>query len=404
MSEFGDPSDHDLTLDPAFIPLALYIHVPWCVKKCPYCDFNSHAIKSDDALADGQFDDYVKALLADASSQLEFVQRRPISSVFIGGGTPSLLPVRHYKQLFAGLRELFDFSDDCEISLEVNPATIEHAPFAEYLSLGINRVSIGVQSFNDKALQVLGRVHGADEAKNAIMQAKEAGFTRINVDLMYALPEQTPDLAVADIQTALMCGATHLSWYQLTLEPNTAFYRNPPSLPDEKTLEAIENAGRASLTQAGFVNYEVSAWVGEHDTVCRHNVNYWQFGDYLAIGAGAHGKVTLLNSHRFADGVYRFYKSRTPKDYLSYELYPKMVSFERIKEENLPFEFMMNALRLADGVSVDTFEKRTGLLISTIDNEMLPLQHQGFMVFHPDVIAPTKMGFRYVNHLVSQFL
>lgn len=404
MSEFGDPSDHNLTLDPALIPLALYIHVPWCVKKCPYCDFNSHAIKTDDDLADKTFDDYVKALLADASSQLEFVQRRAISSVFIGGGTPSLLPVLHYKKLFDGLKELFDFSDDCEITLEVNPATIEHAPFADYLALGINRVSIGVQSFDDKTLSVLGRVHGADEAKNAIKNAKRAGFERINVDLMYGLPDQTPDLAMFDIQTALACGATHLSWYQLTLEPNTAFYRNPPNLPDEDTLEAIETAGRATLVQAGFNNYEVSAWVGKDDKPCRHNVNYWQFGDYLAIGAGAHGKVTLLGNTRFADGVYRFYKSRMPKDYLSYELYPKMVNFERIKDENLPFEFMMNALRLADGVSVDMFEKRTGLLISTIDNEMLPLQHQGFMVFRPDVIAPTKMGFRYVNHLVSQFL
>ena len=404
MSEFGDPSDHNLTLDPAFIPLALYVHIPWCIKKCPYCDFNSHAINANGSLVDSQFDDYVKALLADASSQLEFVQRRYVSSVFIGGGTPSLLPVHHYKKLFDGLNELFDFSDDCEITLEVNPATIEHAPFEDYLALGINRVSIGVQSFDDKALQVLGRVHGAKEAKSAITQAKTAGFTRINVDLMYALPDQTPDLAVSDLKAAIDCGATHLSWYQLTLEPNTAFYRNPPNLPSEDILDAIEAAGRAVLVQAGFVNYEVSAWVGEHDTSCRHNVNYWQFGDYLAIGAGAHGKVTLLGNHRFSDGVYRFYKSRTPKDYLNYELCPKMVGFERIQEENLPFEFMMNALRLADGVSVDMFEQRTGLLISTIDNEMLPLQHQGFMVFRPDVIAPTKMGFRYVNHLVSQFL
>ncbi|MDO4897293.1 MAG: radical SAM family heme chaperone HemW [Moraxella sp.] len=403
MSEFGDPSEHNLTLDPAFVPLALYIHVPWCVKKCPYCDFNSHAT-TDGGIDDRQFNEYVKALLADASSQLEFVQRRPISSVFIGGGTPSLLPVRHYRTLFDGLRQLFDFDDDCEITLEVNPATIEHAPFSEYLTLGINRVSIGVQSFDDDALQTLGRVHGADEAKSAIIQAKTAGFERINVDLMYGLPKQTPDLAVMDIKTALDCGATHLSWYQLTIEPNTAFYRTPPVLPNEDTLEKIETIGRAYLLQAGFKNYEVSAWVGNTDTVCRHNVNYWQFGDYLAIGAGAHGKVTLRDNRRFVDGVYRFYKSRLPKDYLTYELYPKMVGFERVKEESLPFEFMMNALRLADGVSVETFEKRTGLLISTIDNELLPLQHQGFMVHRPDVIAPTKMGFRYVNHLVSQFL
>lgn len=403
MSEFGDPSDHDLTLDPALIPLSLYIHVPWCVKKCPYCDFNSHAIK-ESGISDVQFEGYVKALLLDAKSQQKLSHQRPIGSVFIGGGTPSLLPVQHYKTLFDGLRGIFEFCGDCEITLEVNPATIEHAPFADYLALGINRVSIGVQSFDEEALKALGRVHDAQEAKNAICSAKEAGFERINVDLMYGLPNQTPSLAVQDIQTALACGATHLSWYQLTLEPNTAFYRTPPVLPKEEVLEAIEEAGRSCLIGAGFKNYEVSAWVGASDSVCRHNVNYWQFGDYLAIGAGAHGKVTLLGHPDFADGVYRFYKSRLPKDYLTYEQCPKMIAFERVKEESLPFEFMMNVLRLADGVSTTMFEERTGLLISTIDNELLPLQHQGFMVFHPDVIAPTKMGFRYVNYLVSQFL
>lgn len=393
-------NEHSLILDPKNVPLSLYIHIPWCVKKCPYCDFNSHALPEQ-----APFADYVEALLADARSQVDLVQGRVIQSVFIGGGTPSLLPIPHYRVLFEGLREIFIFADDdVEITLEANPGTLEYAPFADYLDLGINRLSVGVQSFDDEALTALGRIHRQEEASRAIAQARQAGFVRINADLMHGLPNQTPELAVRDIEMALSAGASHISWYQLTIEPNTAFYRSPPDLPDEDTLEAIESAGRERLIQAGFTNYEVSAWVGADDKPCRHNVNYWQFGDYLAIGAGGHGKVTLRGHDKYADGVYRFAKTRQPKDYLSFELAPKMVNFDRVLDENLPFEFMMNALRLANGVSVDTFEKRTGLLVSTIDNELLPLQHQGFMVFRPDVLAPTKMGFKYVNHLVSAFL
>ncbi len=386
-------------LDVANIPLSLYIHIPWCVKKCPYCDFNSHALPSS-----APFDDYVHALILDARSQKRLADGRKIQSVFIGGGTPSLLPIPHYRTLLLGLREIFDFTHDIEITLEANPGTLEHAPFDEYLALGINRLSVGVQSFDDRALEVLGRIHRQHEAANAICQAKQAGFTRINADLMHGLPNQTANLALRDIEMALSAGVTHLSWYQLTIEPNTAFYRSPPDLPSEDVLEEIEQAGRDRLLEEGFGHYEVSAWVGRDDTVCRHNVNYWQFGDYLAIGAGAHGKVTLRGQEGCPDGVYRYTKSRLPKDYLSYDVAPKMVGFERVAEEHLPFEFMMNALRLANGVSVRTFEERTGLLISTIDNELLPLQHQGLMVFDPKILAPTPMGFRYVNHLVRAFL
>lgn len=404
-------NEHSLILDSANVPLSLYIHVPWCVKKCPYCDFNSHSLpKNDNSLQNVNelphelFDAYVTALVADLRSQLSFVQNRPISSIFIGGGTPSLLPTVYYEQLFTQIRSLLTLVPDCEITLEANPATIEHAPFADYLALGINRLSIGVQSFDDGALTALGRVHSRTDAKNAIIKARQAGFKRMNVDLMYGLPEQTAMLAVADLQLAIELGASHVSWYQLTVEPNTAFYRSPPALPDEETMEVIETEGRLCLQQAGFTNYEVSAWVSTQDVPCKHNVNYWQFGDYLAIGAGAHGKVTLRQHPKYDDGVYRFYKSRLPKDYVSYEVAPKMVGFDKVKEADLPFEFMMNALRLADGVPTTTFEERTGLLISTVDNELLPLQHQGFMVFNPNIIAPTKMGFRYVNHLVQAFL
>lgn len=392
-------NEHNLILDPQNIPLALYIHIPWCVKKCPYCDFNSHALQDKTP-----FTQYVDAMLKDLQSQLGFVQNRPISSIFIGGGTPSLLPIAEFQRLFDGVRSMLVLADDVEITLEANPATLEHSPFEAYLSLGINRLSLGVQSFDDEALQALGRIHTKNDAINAITGAKDAGFTRINVDLMHGLPNQTATLACNDLQLAISLGATHISWYQLTIEPNTVFYRTNPTLPDEEILEAIETQGRQILLDANFTNYEVSAWASDKDTPCRHNLNYWQFGDYLAIGAGSHGKVTLRHHANFADGVYRFQKSRLPKDYLAFDDFPKMVSFDKIAEDALPFEFMMNALRLANGTTTQVFEERTGLLVSTIDNELLPLQHQGFMVFHPDVLAPTAMGFRYVNHLVRQFL
>lgn len=390
---------HPDLLDPAHIPLSLYIHIPWCVKKCPYCDFNSHALPNQ-----APFDSYVEALLSDALSQQSLVSNRQIDTVFIGGGTPSLLPIESFARLFDELRLIYNFSPDCEVTLEANPGTLEHSPFDEYLKIGINRLSIGVQSFDHSALKILGRIHNPDQASNAIRAARIAGFDRVNADLMYGLPNQDPVKAVNDIQAAIDAGATHLSWYQLTIEPNTTFYRAPPHLPDEEVMAQIETLGRDVLTKYGFYNYEVSAWHGPNDAPCRHNLNYWQFGDYLAIGAGAHGKLTLKNHPNYQDGIYRYQKSRLPKDYLSFEDAPKMINFERIADENLPFEFMMNALRLKDGVSTDMFETRTGLLISTIDNEMLPLQHQGLMVSDPLRIAPTHLGFRYVNYLVSQFI
>ncbi|WP_114800933.1 radical SAM family heme chaperone HemW [Moraxella canis] len=390
---------HPDLLDPAHIPLSLYIHIPWCVKKCPYCDFNSHALPNQ-----APFDSYVEALLSDALSQHSLVSNRQIDTVFIGGGTPSLLPIESFARLFDGLRLIYHFSPDCEVTLEANPGALEHSPFDEYLKIGINRLSIGVQSFDHSALKVLGRIHNPDQASNAIRAARAAGFDRVNADLMYGLPNQDPLKAVNDIQAAIDAGATHLSWYQLTIEPNTAFYRTPPHLPDEEVMAQIETLGRDVLTKHGFSNYEVSAWCGPNDAPCRHNLNYWQFGDYLAIGAGAHGKLTFKNHPNHQDGIYRYQKSRLPKDYLSFEDAPKMINFERIADENLPFEFMMNALRLKDGVGADLFETRTGLLISTIDNELLPLQHQGLMVSDPLRIAPTPLGFRYVNHLVSQFI
>ncbi|MGI9340339.1 MAG: radical SAM family heme chaperone HemW, partial [Psychrobacter sp.] len=325
-------------------PLALYIHIPWCVKKCPYCDFNSHELPTDSSLSMSEtYEDYVDALLADALLQQPLAQGRKLSSIFIGGGTPSLLPIPQYQRLFEGLRHYFDFADNIEITMEANPGTLEHAPFTEYLQVGINRLSIGVQSFSADKLTTLGRIHDPQQAVTAIKAAREAGFRRVNVDLMHGLPQQSLVEALHDIQLAHDTGATHISWYQLTIEPNTVFYRNQPVLPDEDNLADIEEAGGALLQSLGYSNYEVSAWAGRLDTPCRHNLNYWQFGDYLAIGAGAHGKISIdlltaendtkkkistlvssidntsLEPENDTAPIYRYSKSRLPKDYLNYK-------------------------------------------------------------------------------------
>lgn len=422
------------------IPLALYIHIPWCVKKCPYCDFNSHELPVDSEQAlDERYDEYVDALLLDAKLQQPLTQRRQISSIFIGGGTPSLLPILQYQRLFAGLRQVFDFADDIEITMEANPGTLEHAPFAEYLKVGINRLSIGVQSFCADKLVTLGRIHDPMQAVTAIKAAREAGFTRVNVDLMHGLPQQTLVEALHDIQTAHDTGATHISWYQLTIEPNTVFYRSQPILPDEDDLADIEQAGNALLQSLGYSNYEVSAWAGRLDQPCRHNVNYWQFGDYLAIGAGAHGKVTVSDdqSKRLANilsgsvvkgesslqpDIYRFSKSRLPKDYVAYQHLPdltldsssimatskpsapKMIDWHTIASDELVSEFMLNALRLHTGVSWQLFTQRTGLAYDNIAAKVDKLVNQGLLVASTDRLQPTKLGQRYLNQILREFL
>lgn len=414
-----------LLLDPKHVPLALYIHVPWCIKKCPYCDFNSHPLT--DA---SQFEAYVDALLADAKAQVPLAQKRPIRSIFIGGGTPSLLPTPAFERLLVGLRRLYHFADDIEITLEANPSTVEHAPFADYLGLGINRLSIGVQSFDGEHLARLGRIHDGKQAKIAIEQARLAGFERLNVDLMHGLPKQTPQSALHDLTQALDAGATHLSWYQLTIEPNTVFYCRPPTLPDEDGLADIEELGRAKLLQANFDNYEISAWVGKQDTPCRHNVNYWQFGDYLAIGAGGHGKITAdsqtlndtlvmmddsqagIDQNQEVDdqiGAYRFSKSRLPKDYMSYQTAPKMVTLDAIHSDQLAGEFMMDALRLSQGFTPRLFVERTGLAWASIEPTLQRLQRQGLLQLQGDTVCidtvcTTELGKRYLNQVITAFL
>ena len=407
------------------IPLALYIHIPWCVKKCPYCDFNSHELPEHSSIT--MYDDYVDALLADAQSQQPLAQERKLVSIFIGGGTPSLLPIPQYQRLFKGLRQCFDFAAEIEVTMEANPGTLEHAPFAEYLQVGINRLSIGVQSFAVDKLKTLGRIHDPEQAISAIKAAREAGFARVNVDLMHGLPQQSLVEALHDIQLAHDTGATHISWYQLTIEPNTVFYRDQPILPDEDNLADIEEAGQALLQSLGYQNYEVSAWVGRLDEPCRHNVNYWQFGDYLAIGAGAHGKVSidatklvkqdverLKEASLIESGIYRFSKSRLPKDYVDYKglkdndskrfIAPKMVGWRPIANDEMVSEFMLNALRLHDGVTWQLFESRTGLSYDTIAEQVGQLITQGLLVDSKDKLQPTKLGQRYLNQILREFL
>ena len=381
-------------LNPASTPLSLYIHMPWCVRKCPYCDFNSHAVP-DGKLSLDLEQEYLQALVEDLKIQIDFAQGRHIHSVFIGGGTPSLISAKAYQWLFTQLKSLIPFEDGCEITLEANPGTVEHDPFAGYLDAGINRLSIGVQSFNTDHLKKLGRIHSNDDAVNAIHLAKEAGFARVNVDLMHGLPEQTLEQALYDLKLAVENGATHVSWYQLTIEPNTVFFRTQPILPLDDVLEEIQAQGEAYLTAQGFINYEVSAWRKEKPSA--HNLNYWQFGDYLAIGAGAHGKVTQ------PDGVYRFQKTRLPKDYLA-KVPAEHVQFKRIEADDMPFEFMMNALRLNQGVDAKLYAERTGLSLAGLDEILSSLRARKLMVDDQTRISCTEQGHVFLNSVLEEFL
>lgn len=381
-------------LNPAVIPLSLYIHMPWCVRKCPYCDFNSHAVP-DGELSLELEQEYLHALVEDFKTQVDFAQGRQIHTVFIGGGTPSLISAQGYQWLFDQLQAIIPFAEGCEITLEANPGTVEHDPFAGYLQAGINRLSIGVQSFNTDHLKRLGRIHSNEDAISAIGLAREAGFQRINVDLMHGLPEQTLDQALYDLKLAVENGATHISWYQLTIEPNTVFFRTQPILPVDDVLEEIQEQGEIYLKAQGFINYEVSAWRKELPSA--HNLNYWQFGDYLAIGAGAHGKVTQ------PDGVYRFQKTRLPKDYLA-KVPAEHLQFKRIEAEEMPFEFMMNALRLNQGVEAKFYIERTGQSLDTLQDLLSSLRKRKLMIDDQNRLACTEQGHIFLNSVLEEFL
>ena len=379
---------------PALPPLALYVHLPWCIRKCPYCDFNSYEAGR------GGFDDarYVDALLRDLEAELPLAQGRALSSVFIGGGTPSLFSGAAIGRLLAGIRERLDFHELVEVTLEANPGAVEAARFAEYRDAGVNRLSIGVQRFRAEQLRRLGRVHDPDEAVRAIEVARAAGFARINVDLMYALPDDELEGSVADLRTALEHDPPHLSWYQLTLEPNTAFHRKPPPLPAEELVLEIERRGRELLAASGYRRYEVSAY--ERTGRCAHNLNYWRFGDYLGIGAGAHGKVTL----RAEGAIERRAKARSPRTYESAAGTTRAVAVERIDDPSqVAVEFLMNALRLPDGVPLALFEERAGQPVAAIEEPLHDARVRGWLAGEPDMLRPTAAGLEMLNRLLGLF-
>jgi putative oxygen-independent coproporphyrinogen III oxidase len=386
------PPSHQRIALTALPPLGMYVHVPWCVRKCPYCDFNSH--ESRDPIPQEQ---YVDALIADLESALPDVWGRRVHSIFFGGGTPSLFSARAIDRLLSAFRARLAFNADIEITLEANPGTVEAGKFRDFRTAGINRLSIGVQSFNDRHLKALGRIHDADEALRAIDIAK-ASFDNINLDVMYALPEQTVDEARQDIAAALAAGVSHLSFYHLTLEPNTVFHKYPPLLPDDDSAAAIHDMVEATLTGAGYEHYETSAYA-RAGRACRHNLNYWRFGDYLGIGAGAHAKIS------FADRIVREQRVRAPADYLR-RVPGKTHVGERLvlTDAELPFEFMLNSLRLTGGFEVPLFTERTGLPISNIEHSLVRAENRGLIERDHRRIAPTERGRRFLNDLQMLFL
>jgi oxygen-independent coproporphyrinogen-3 oxidase len=373
-------------------PLSLYIHLPWCLRKCPYCDFNSHEVRGD-----VPWERYVDALVADLESVLPLVWGRRVYTLFIGGGTPSLFPAESIDRLLGAVRARLPLDAAAEVTLEANPGTFELGKFRAFRDAGITRLSVGVQSFDAAALKALGRVHDADEARAAVEGAL-ALFERVNVDLMYALPGQSPEQALADVSTALGLGARHVSAYQLTLEPNTVFHRYPPVLPDEDGAELIEQAVHGRLAEAGLERYEVSAFAAAGHRA-RHNLNYWTFGDYIGIGAGAHAKLSL------PDRIFRQVRHRQPQRFIDTAIAGDAVSEQHdVESSQMGFEFMLNALRLVEGVPVALFAERTGLPINAIASALDAAEARGLLARDHLTMRPTAQGLRYLNDLVSLFL
>ncbi|GAB6388559.1 radical SAM family heme chaperone HemW [Stutzerimonas marianensis] len=373
-------------------PLAAYVHIPWCVRKCPYCDFNSHA-----AGPELPEDAYVAALIDDLAWESEHIQGRPLSSIFFGGGTPSLFSAAALGRILQALERRVGFVDDIEITLEANPGTFEQAKFRDYRQLGINRLSIGVQSFQASKLKALGRIHDGDEAIRAADMARAAGFDNFNLDLMHGLPGQTLDEALQDLRTAIAQQPTHLSWYQLTVEPNTEFWTRPPTLPEDETLWDIQEAGQALLASHGYRQYETSAYA-QPDRQARHNLNYWTFGDFLGIGAGAHGKWTTP-----AGQVHRNWKTRGPQDYLNPDK-PFRAGERALEASELPFEFLMNVLRLTDGVPATLFTQRTGLPLAVLNDARHEVEARGLLECDPQRLVATRKGQLFLNDLLQFFL
>ncbi len=374
------------------IPLSLYIHIPWCVKKCPYCDFNSH-----ETVGEIPENAYIKALQRDLLQDLPLVQNRPIKSIFFGGGTPSLFSPQGIGKILNHVSTHLTLEENLEITLEANPGTIEHKSFSDYQQAGINRISLGAQSFQNEKLEKLGRIHKAEETKKAIEKILSANFRSFNIDLMYGLPNQTLEDALFDLGEALSFSPPHLSWYNLTIEPNTIFANRPPVLPNDDIIADIEAAGKALLATRRLHQYEISAFSIPGQS-CQHNLNYWEFGDYLGIGAGAHAKITDLKNN----SITRYTKTRYPKSYLT-EYHPLLASSKIIPTSELSIEFMLNALRLTHGTSVFLFEERTGLPISTIHAALQQAVEKNLLVVKDQKIIPTPLGRQFLNDLLQQF-
>lgn len=379
MSEMGLP------------PLGLYIHIPWCLKKCPYCDFNSHAFKGE--LPEH---DYCDQLIEDLKQDLKYVQGRKLSSIFIGGGTPSLFRPDSIGKILHNINSEIPFDRQVEITLEANPGTFETIKFSRFREVGVNRLSIGIQSFNPRFLSALGRVHGEKEARDAAANAVNAGFDNYNLDLMFGLPGQSQEQAMNDLETALASNPPHISWYQLTVEPNTVFYSKPPVLPEHDAIADIQEAGIALLNSHGIERYEVSAYskTGQHSS---HNLNYWQFGDYLGIGAGAHGKITLPEENT----IMRTRKTRQPSAYLATQN-SFTVEHSPIRQDDLPLEFLMNALRLINGCKEALFEARTGIPIQRVEKQLAELRQHNLL--QKDKLAATPKGFLFLDSILELFL
>lgn len=372
-------------------PLALYVHLPWCVRKCPYCDFNSH--QTDGPIPE---DAYLAALLRDLDHELPWVQGRRLTSVFFGGGTPSLVSAAMIGNLLDQVDNRIGMIDGAEITLEANPGTAEADRFQGYRRAGVNRLSIGIQSFADTALFHLGRIHGGAEGMRAVELARAAGFARINIDLMHGLPEQSEQAAMADLQQALALEPGHISWYQLTIEPNTAFYRRPPLLPEESVLDAITEQGTALLTTAGYLQYEISAYARAGECSA-HNRNYWEFGDYIGIGAGAHGKLTDPAGGR----ILRRRKTRHPRHYL--DAVDPCVASDAIPNDELPLEFLMNALRLNEGVPARLFPSRTGLPLAVLQDHWQALADRGLLAPLGDRLGTTPRGYQFLDTVLADW-
>ena len=382
----------------ALPPLSVYVHVPWCVRKCPYCDFNSHALDPEQIPEA----DYLARLFEDLEQDSPLAQGRPVRSVFFGGGTPSLLSPHAIGTIIERLHQRLGLAPDCEITLEANPGTVDESRFQGFRAAGVNRLSIGVQSFQAHHLQRLGRIHDPIQARHAVERARAVGFDNFNIDLMHGLPDQTETEALDDLDQGLALDPTHLSWYQLTIEPNTEFYRQPPVLPRDDTLWAIQEAGQARLSQAGYRQYEVSAYARQ-GLACRHNLNYWGYGDYLGIGPGAHGKVTWPAADREPVRIVRTRKTRLPKDYLNRDRL--LVRHEEtVAAEDRPFDYFINTLRLVDGMPQADFEAATGLPYSDIKPTVDSQIERGLLQIHSGRLSTTPQGFLYLNDILAEWL